>query len=148
MGVIKKTSTLTAAVSAVVLSFAGAASGASDYSDLQLKRDVDADGAAVPNSNAATKASRQACGDFLTTPSVDSVVCARHGTVTAWLLGSRAAAAHPDGGAHDQALALREAGDKGPAVTGSLADPLKFGTQRGGQHRGSVVHEHPVGSAW
>jgi hypothetical protein len=137
MGVRKKIRTLTATVSAVVLSFAGAAYGASDYSDLQLKQEVDAAGGAVPKSNAATTASRQACGNLLPTQSVDSVVCERYGTVTAWLLGSRAAAAHPDGVAHDQASSLREADGKGPAVTG-----------RAVQRRGSVVHEHPLGSAW
>ena len=137
MGVGNKTRTLTAAVSAIVLSFAGAAYGASDYSDLQLKQEVDAAGGAVPKSNAAVKASRQACGDLLPTPSVDSVVCERYGTVIAWLHGSRAAAAYPDGGVHDQASSLREADGKGPAVTG-----------RAVHRRGSVVHEHPLASAW
>jgi hypothetical protein len=131
MGVEKNTRTLIAAVSAIVV-FAGAAYGASDYSDLQLKQDVDAAGGAVPKSNAAMKASRQACGDLLPTQSVDSVVCEGHGTVTAWLPGSRAAAAHPDGGVHDHASSLREADGKGPAVTG-----------RAVQRRGIVVYEPP-----
>jgi hypothetical protein len=135
MGVGKKTRTLTAAVSTIVLSFAGAAYGASDYSDLQLKQDVGAVGGAVPKSNAAMKASRQACGDLL--PTQDSVVCERYGTMIAWLPGSRAAAALPDGGAHDQASSLREADGKGPAVTG-----------RAVHRRESVVHEHPLGLAW
>lgn len=129
MGVRKKTGSLTAAVSVVVLSFAGAAYGASDYSDLQLKQDFDAAGEAAPKSNAAMKASRQACGDLLPTQSVVSAIYERHGTVTAWLLGSRAAAAHPYGEAHDQASSLREADGKGPAVTGSAV-----------HRRGSVGH--------
>jgi hypothetical protein len=135
MGVEKNTRTLIAAVSAIVLSFAGTAYGALDYSDLQLKQDVGAAGGAVPKSNAAMKASRQACGDLL--PTQNCVVCERYVTVIAWLPGSRAAAAHPDGGADDHASSLREADGKGPAVTA-----------RAVHGRGSVVHEHPLGLAW
>jgi hypothetical protein len=129
MGVEKNTRTLIAAVSAIVLSFAGTAYGASDYSDLHLKQDVDEAGGAVP-SNAAMKASRQACSDLL--PTQGNVVCERYGTVIAWLPGSRAAAARPDEEAHDQASSLQADG-KSPVVTGSAV-----------HRRGSVVHERPL----